>query len=214
MNREDTKSLVKDVIGYFSELGELTSRSMFGGYGICKNKVMFGLVSDDKFYLRANKYLESVFISYGMSQFIYNKRGVPVLMKYYHVNESLWQNEEILKRFVTYALSSAMTDMEERLIQEYLRLKDLPNLNIGIERLLRQVGVRTREDLMHLGALRTYIKLREFKRDVKLDLLFSLAGAIKGCHVAALPNSLRNELIEQLRTHDQTKYKELVNYSV
>lgn len=205
MNREDTKKLVKEVIEHFNELGELTSRSMFGGYGICKDNVMFGLVSEDKFYLRANKQLESIFISNGMSQFIYSKRGIPVLMRYYHVHEFLWKNEENLKRFVSYALSSAITDMMEKKGQEITRLKDLPNLNIAIERLLRQIGICNRDDLINLGAFNTYIKLREFKRDVKIDMLFYLSGAIEGCHVAALSDSIRHNLIEQLQIYDQVK---------
>ncbi|WP_192878456.1 TfoX/Sxy family DNA transformation protein [Limnobaculum parvum] len=205
MDRENTKQLVRNVIEHFSELGELTSRSMFGGYGICKGKVMFGLVSEDKFYLRANNQLESIFVTYGMSQFVYNKRGIPVLLKYYHVNESLWRNKEVLRRFATYALSAASSEMREKDTQEYVRIKDLPNLNLAIERMLRQAGIKSCEELFSLGALHSFIKIREMKKGIKLELLFSLAGAIEGCHVAILPAELRNDLAEQLELYDKTK---------
>ncbi|MDR0806979.1 MAG: TfoX/Sxy family DNA transformation protein [Enterobacteriaceae bacterium] len=208
MNRENSKQLVKEVIGYFSELGELTSRSMFGGYGICQNAVMFGLVSEGKFYLRANDHLESIFINHGMSQFIYQRRGTPIPLRYYHVNKSIWKQRDIVQQFAIDALSSALVDMYEKQKQEQedIRLKDLPNLNITIERMLRQIGIQTRQELVNSGALETYIKLRAFKHDIKPELLFSLAGAIEGCHVAVLPDLLRNRLAEQLRIYDQARH--------
>ncbi|MBK5073728.1 TfoX/Sxy family DNA transformation protein [Budviciaceae bacterium CWB-B4] len=205
MDREDTKQLVRSVIEHFSELGELTSRSMFGGYGICKGKVMFGLVSEDKFYLRANKKLEAVFATYGMNQFVYSKRGIPVLLKYYHVNESLWRSKEALRRFAAEALFAASSEMREKDTQEYVRIKDLPNLNLAIERMLRQAGIKSCEELFSLGAFQSFIKIREMKKGIKSDLLFSLAGAIEGCHVVTLPTALRDDLTEQLKLYDKTK---------
>lgn len=201
MDRKETKQLVSDVIEYLSGLGKLTSRSMFGGYGICKNKVMFGLVSENKFYLRANRNLEAVFITHGMTQFIYSKRGVPVLMRYFHVHESLWNERALLNALVNFSLSAAINDIEEKSKLEGARLKDLPNLSISIERLLRRVGIISVGDLINVGAINSYIRVRAIKSDVSPELLFSLAGAIEGCHSAALPESIRNELLEHLKRH-------------
>ncbi|WP_159564445.1 TfoX/Sxy family DNA transformation protein [Budvicia diplopodorum] len=199
MNRKETKQLVTDVIEYLNGLGTLTSRSMFGGYGICKNKVMFGLVSDNKFYLRANRNLEQVFITHGMAQFIYSKRGIPVLLRYFHVHESLWKEKAVLDALVNYSLSAAVNDLEEKTKQDAARLKDLPNLNISVERLLRRVGIVSVDDLISLGAINSYIRIRTIKKDVSPDLLFSLAGAIEGCHSAALPEAIRDELLDHLK---------------
>lgn len=202
MNRKQTKQLVSDVIEYFSGLGTLTSRSMFGGYGICKNKVMFGLVSDNKFYLRANKNLEQIFITHGMAQFIYSKRGVPVLLRYFHVHETLWKERAVLDILVDYSLSAAVNDIKEKSKRKGSRLKDLPNLNISIERLLKRAGIFSVKDLINIGAIDCYVRVRSLKKDVSPDLLFSLAGAIEGCHSAALPEALRNELLEHLKCSD------------
>lgn len=199
MNRKETKQLVSDVIEYLNGLGTLTSRSMFGGYGICKNKVMFGLVSDNKFYLRANKNLERIFMTHGMAQFIYSKRGVPVLLRYFHVHETLWKEKAVLELLVDYSLSAAINDIREKNQRERSRLKDLPNLNISIERLLKRAGISSVKDLINLGAIGCYIRVRKLKKDVSPDLLFSLAGAIEGCHSAALPEAIRKELLEHLK---------------
>ena len=201
MDRKETKQLVSEVIEYFSGLGKLTSRSMFGGYGIYQHKVMFGLVSERKFYLRANRNLETVFITHGMTQFVYRKRGAPVLMRYFHVNESLWNKRELLDELVSYSLSAAINDIEEKSKSEGARLKDLPNLNISIERLLRRAGIISVGDLINFGAINSYIRVRAIKKDVSSELLFYLAGAIEGCHSAALPESIRNELLEHLKCY-------------
>lgn len=203
------RQYVRDIIVYFRDFGDLRSQSMFGGYGICKDNVMFALVSEGKFYLRANSKLEQMFINQGMAQFVYNKRGIPVLMKYYHVHQALWQREDMLRRFLSYALTAALADCKNKSRPEQMRLKDLPNLTLATERLLRTVNIRSIEDLINEGALNTFIKIREIRKDVKTALLFSLAGAILGCHAAALPCEVRQELIDGLSQHDDPKETEL-----
>ncbi|GKX54942.1 hypothetical protein SOASR030_10540 [Leminorella grimontii] len=202
MKREVMRQYVKEIIAHFSDFGELSSQSMFGGYGICKDNVMFALVSEGKFYLRANSKLESTFINQGMEQYIYHKKGVPVFMKYYHVHQALWQNEERLRSFLSCAFVAAMMDSKKKNAPKCTRLKDLPNLTLATERLLWLVNVESIEDLIKVGALETFIKIREIRKDVKTELLFSLAGAILGCHAAALPSEVRQALLDGLSQHD------------
>ncbi|WP_418384914.1 TfoX/Sxy family protein [Xenorhabdus hominickii] len=76
-----------------------------------------------------------------------------------------------------------------------LRLKDLPNLGVALERQLWKVGVSKVEELRMLGAKATYLKLQQHRKKENVNLLLALAGAIEGCHVAVLPEQLRNELI-------------------
>lgn len=202
MERDVMRQYVREIIAHFSDFGDLRSQSMFGGYGICKDNIMFALVSEGKFYLRANSKLESTFINQGMEQYIYHKKGVPVFMKYYQVHQALWQNEEKLRSFLSCAFVAAMMDSKKKNSPQCTRLKDLPNLTLATERLLWLVNVESVEDLIKAGALETFIKIREIRKDVKTELLFSLAGAILGCHAAALPNEVRQALLDGLNQHD------------
>ncbi len=60
---------------------------------------------------------------------------------------------------------------------------------------LRQVGVRTQEDLLRLGAVEAFMKVKRAGFRPSLNLLYSLAGAIENCHWADLPDERKAALV-------------------
>ncbi len=60
---------------------------------------------------------------------------------------------------------------------------------------LRQIGVRTLEDLRALGSLEAFMTLRRAGFKPSLNLLYSLEGALLDCHWQQVPNERRSELI-------------------
>ncbi|KLU16246.1 MULTISPECIES: TfoX/Sxy family DNA transformation protein [Xenorhabdus] len=177
-----------------SSLGKLKKKSQFGGIGLLIDDVLFAISSDGELYLRGNSHAEVLFKARGMEKFIYLKRGIPVTLRYYRVNESLWQDQKQLFEYVNLAYQYTMKEMINR--QKIpLRLKDLPNLGIALERQLWKVGISKVEELRILGAKATYLKLQQHRKKTNVSLLLALAGAIEGCHVAVLPEKLRDELI-------------------
>ena len=77
-------------------------------------------------------------------------------------------------------------------------------LNIGpkSEAWLRQVGVRTLEDLKQHGALGTFLKVKRAGFKPSLNLLYALAGAELGCHWTALTPEHKNELVLAVNASD------------
>jgi hypothetical protein len=77
-------------------------------------------------------------------------------------------------------------------------------LNIGpkSEAWLRQVGVRTMEDLKALGALGVFLKVKRAGFKPSLNLLYALAGAELGCHWTALTPEHKNELVLAVNASD------------
>ncbi len=194
----DSKRLVNNILDKLQRLGKLSSRSMFGGYGICYDKVMFGLVAESKFFLRADELLKKQFEAKNAEQFVYKNRGVPVLLSYYHIDETILHSEKYFIDLVNRALQSALSEQLFKKNQKSQRLKDLPNLGLSTERLLSKVGITNRELLMQIGAVNAYLKIKNVCCNVSIELLFSLAGAIEGCHVAVLSKTYRQRLLEQL----------------
>uniref|UniRef100_UPI00035E264F TfoX/Sxy family protein n=1 Tax=Xanthomonas sp. SHU 199 TaxID=1591174 RepID=UPI00035E264F len=47
---------------------------------------------------------------------------------------------------------------------------------------LRQVGVRTQQDLEAAGAVGAFVKVKRAGFKPSLNLLYSLEGALSGCH--------------------------------
>lgn len=77
--------------------------------------------------------------------------------------------------------------------------KDDPNKirNVGPKSAawLRQVGVRTQEDLLRLGPVEAFMKVKRAGFRPSLNLLYSLAGAIENCHWADLPDDQKAALV-------------------
>jgi DNA transformation protein len=68
---------------------------------------------------------------------------------------------------------------------------------------LRQVGVRTQEDLLRLGPVEAFMKVKRAGFRPSLNLLYSLAGAIENCHWADLPDERKAALV-QAAASDET----------
>ena len=60
---------------------------------------------------------------------------------------------------------------------------------------LRQVGVRTQEDLERLGPVDAFMKVKRAGFRPSLNLLYALAGAIENCHWADLPDERKAALV-------------------
>ena len=60
---------------------------------------------------------------------------------------------------------------------------------------LRQVGVRTTEDLARIGPVETFLKVKRAGFRPSLNLLYALAGAIENCHWADLPDERKTALV-------------------
>jgi len=60
---------------------------------------------------------------------------------------------------------------------------------------LRQVGVRTLDDLRALGSLEAFVKLKRAGFKPSLNLLYALEGALLDCHWQDIPDGRRSDLV-------------------
>jgi DNA transformation protein and related proteins len=61
---------------------------------------------------------------------------------------------------------------------------------------LRQVGLRSLEDVAAIGAVDAFMKVRRAGFKPSLNLLYSLEGALKDCHWQEVPEARRTELVQ------------------
>ena len=78
--------------------------------------------------------------------------------------------------------------------------KDAKIRNVGPKSAawLRQVGVRTAEDLFRIGPVDVFLKVKRAGFRPSLNLLYSLAGAIDDCHWTDLSADRKSRLILEL----------------
>ena len=60
---------------------------------------------------------------------------------------------------------------------------------------LRQVGLRTEDELRAIGALEAFIRVKRAGFKPSLNLLYALEGALMDCHWQDVPSERRSELL-------------------
>lgn len=92
------KEFVSFITESLAPMGAVTSKRMFGGDGIFREGLMFGLVIQGILYLKADEKLKNNFIQQGCEAFTYTRQGKPCQLNYYSAPEETLENqEELLK---------------------------------------------------------------------------------------------------------------------
>lgn len=88
----------------FSDIGEITSKRMFGGYGLYHDGAIFGIItSDSELYFKVDEGNERDFEKRGNHQFIYegHKNKKPTPMPYWLLPEEILEGDrEVLEEWV------------------------------------------------------------------------------------------------------------------
>lgn len=62
---------------------------------------------------------------------------------------------------------------------------------------LRQVGLRTREDLESVGVVEAYMRVKRAGFRPSMNLLYALEGALLDCHWQEVPQPRREQLVAE-----------------
>jgi DNA transformation protein len=96
------------IIELFSAFGAVDVRRMFGGAGIYRDGLMFGLVHDGTLYLKADEVTRADFERHQQLPFSYDtKAGRRVLTSYWRVPDQLYDDPEELARWSAQACAAA-----------------------------------------------------------------------------------------------------------
>lgn len=88
------KDLLADVEGIFS-------RAMFGGYGLYKDGIIFGIIADDELYLKVDKTNKKRFEAFGSHPFEYEgKNYKKIAMSYWLVPEDVLEDKTLVEELV------------------------------------------------------------------------------------------------------------------
>ncbi|MDN3609593.1 TfoX/Sxy family DNA transformation protein [Vibrio ostreicida] len=193
------KPILKDSMRLFDPLGRIKSRSMFGGFGIFSDDTMFALVVNDKLHIRADNALASQFKSEGLEPYIYKKRGFPVVTKYFALTDDIASCPARAFEIAQNALAIAKQEKTSQAQNKPNRLKDLPNLRLATERMLKKAGIGSVEHLEQAGSVEAFKAIKAtHSSDVSLELLWALEGALNGKHWSVVSTQRREELASKL----------------
>lgn len=92
----------------FERFGRISSKKMFGGYGIYHQGVMIALVADDELYLKSDKEIADRYQALGLQPFNYEKNGKTVQMSYYQAPEEIFDDPESAREWALLAYGAAL----------------------------------------------------------------------------------------------------------
>ncbi len=99
---------VENMEEVFAQLGAVSARRMFGGYGVYHDGLMFALVADVVLYLKADERSVDEFIEQGMVPFEYEKGGKKMKMSFYTAPESIFDDPEQARKWSVLAFEAAL----------------------------------------------------------------------------------------------------------
>lgn len=103
---------VDNLAEVFAPFGAITTRRMFGGYGVYHRGVMFGLVADDVLYLKVDDASVGAFLEHGSVPFEHEKRGTMVKMSYYLAPERVFDDPAEARTWAERAFAAALRAKE------------------------------------------------------------------------------------------------------
>lgn len=86
----------------------VTARRMFGGHGLFRDGLMFGLVSDEALYLKVDAESMGDFTARGLGPFVYEKNGKPMPMSYYQAPDEALDNPDEMAAWAEKAFAAAV----------------------------------------------------------------------------------------------------------
>jgi DNA transformation protein len=102
----DRPGFMDRMMDCLSELGDLTVRPMFGGYGLYCREAIFGIMHRERLYLKVDDQSRGDFLSRGMGPFRPNERQT--LKAYYEVPPDILDDAEALTSWVREAIRAGM----------------------------------------------------------------------------------------------------------
>jgi DNA transformation protein len=102
------------VLELVSGLGRVQAKRMFGGAGLFRDGVMFGLLLNDVIYFRVDEALAADLKSQGSAPWIYTRNGKPREMAYWRMPETAADDPDEAVVIARRAFAAAIARKAER----------------------------------------------------------------------------------------------------
>ncbi|CAV19013.1 MULTISPECIES: TfoX/Sxy family DNA transformation protein [Vibrio] len=184
-------------INYVNQFGEHQKRSMFGGIGLFQNDAMFALLSEDCVFIRGGNLLDKKLTGLDCEKYRHVKKQTTATVNYYDITDLFTSEHPELDSIIRTSIDNSIQQRSFKKSSASRRLRDLPNMQLTLERMVKKAGVDDVSMFMQLGASEVFNKVREaYGNDVDLKLLWKFAGAIDGIHWKLLQEPRKQQLLK------------------
>lgn len=184
-------------INYVNQFGEHQKRSMFGGIGLFQNDAMFALLSEGCLFIRGGKSLDKKLTDLDCEKYRHVKKQTTATVNYYDITDLFTCEYPELDSIIRTSIDNSIQQRSFKKSSASRRLRDLPNMQLTLERMVKKAGVDDVSMFMQLGAPEVFNKVRKaYGNDVDLKLLWKFAGAIDGIHWKLLQEPRKQQLLK------------------
>ena len=99
---------VEHLVDMLEPIGPVQARSMFGGFGLFRNGLMFALISDDTLYFKVDKHNLPDFEARDLGPFVYQKKGKDFTIAYHQAPPESLEDANKLCRWADRAFEAAV----------------------------------------------------------------------------------------------------------
>ena len=189
----------EEIFNYLREFGGFEKRSMFGGTGIFIENAMYAIITDEAIFLRGGSDLDRQLMLLGCEKFRHIKRSTTAVVNYYDITKIYREDEETCSQLVKTSIAISTSDKSYKMSDKSKRIRDLPNMRLTLERMVKKAGVPDVSSFVSLGAVEVFRKIRQSHgKDLDVKLLWMFAGAIDGCHWTLLKEEQKQRLLRDV----------------
>ena len=183
-------------IQYVKKFGDFQKRSMFGGTGLFKEEAMFALISNDHVFIRGGEKLDSELSQLGCEKYRHVKKQTTATVNYYDVTTLFVTNDTKIARLVEESITYSVSEREYKRSYANRRLRDLPNMQLTLERMVKKAGIEDVDTFVELGPSAVFSRVKQaYGSDVDVKLLWKFAGAIEGIHWKLIQEPRKRQLL-------------------
>ena len=187
-----------DYLNYLSKFGLQEKRSMFGGTGIFINSAMFAIVTPNSMYIRGGDNLDEKLINAGCERFRHIKKSKTATVNYYEIKNLFLTDQSQCDQLVEQSIAFSCRDKHFKSSESNRRLRDLPNMRLTLERMVKKAGVLDVDTFFSVGAVNVFRRVCEHNgQELDHKLLWIFAGAIHGGHWQLLSADHKQQLLDE-----------------
>ena len=183
-------------IQYVKKFGDFQKRSMFGGTGLFKDEAMFALLSANKIFIRGADALDEELTALNCEKYRHVKKQPTATVNYYDITALFVDHFERVEELVEKSIKYSVSQRQYKRSSANRRLRDLPNMQLTLERMVKKAGVEDVDTFLELGAAAVFSRVKEaYGSDVDVKLLWKFAGAVEGIHWKLIQEPRKRQLL-------------------
>lgn len=118
MPSPETIAFKDRIVHQLNQVAPVTARSMFGGYGLYADGIMFALIAYATLYFKVDDDNLVDYLEAGMGPFLYERHGKTIQMSYYQLPETVLEEPVALLNWIEKAQTAARRSKKPKRVKK------------------------------------------------------------------------------------------------